>query len=297
MLFTNKEKGNFAKDPAVIKWKEKYYLYYTIKYEPDRPGEWERIGIGIAVSDDLEHWEQKGELPLLYPYEERGIGAPGAMIHNGQIHLFYQTYGNGAKDAICHATSMDGINFERNPENPVYHPTAEWSCGRAIDADVCLFNGKLFLYVATRDAEMKCQIVCGAWAEPDSDFGKDAWHEIKPLMLEPTLSWEQECIEAPATLVYDNKVYLFYGGAYNCKPQQIGCAVSEDGMQFTRIFEDPFLTNGKEGEWNSCESGHPYVFEDDGTYYLFYQGSADMGKTFYLSKREFIFENGIPKLK
>ena len=51
------------------------------------------------------------------------------------------------------------------------------------------------------------------------------------------------------------------------------------------------LPNGQAGSWNCCESGHPYAFQDDdGRYYLFYQGSADMGKTWYLSRAEIGFD-------
>ena len=89
---------------------------------------------------------------------------------------------------------------------------------------------------------------------------------------------------------------MFYGGSYNCTPQQIGCAVSDDGVFFRRIFTEPFLANGRPGSWNSSESGHPYAFRDeDGKVYLFYQGSADMGKTWYLSKAEIGFdESNVP---
>ena len=65
MLFTSKQR-NFAKDPAVIHFNNKYYMYYTILINPapDR-----KIGIGIAVSTDMENWEEIGSLPMNYEYE------------------------------------------------------------------------------------------------------------------------------------------------------------------------------------------------------------------------------------
>src|SRR5680860_960101 len=90
--------------------------------------------------------------------EEKGFCAPGAIVLNDKIHLFYQSYGNGAKDAICHAWSTDGIHFTRNSTNPIFHPTGDWNCGRAIDADVIEHDGKLFLYWSTRDQEFKKQL-------------------------------------------------------------------------------------------------------------------------------------------
>ena len=207
---------------------------------------------------------------------------------NDQIHLFYQTYGNWEKDAICHAWSQDGIHFTKNPENPVFHPAATWCCGRAIDADVCVFGGKIHLYFATRDHAMRIQKIGGAWAKIDSDFGRNAWHMLaEQSLLMPELAWEGDCVEAPATVVEDGKIYLFYGGSYNCTPQQIGCAVSENGIFFRRVSNEPLIPCGAPGTWNSSESGHPYAFrDDDGRVFLFYQGSSDNGKTWYISRKE-----------
>lgn len=297
MLFTNEKLYNFAKDPAVVNFNGTYYLYYTIKKAESVKDVWDKIGIGIAVSKDMEKWETVSEIPLEQSCEKNGIGAPAAIVLNSKVHLFYQTYGNGVNDAICHAVSEDGVHFEKNPDNPIYSPSKDWCCGRAIDADVCAFNGRLYLYIATRGHEMKIQKIGGAYAEIDSDFSKKAWTEVsKGSILVPEMQWEGECIEAPATIVNNGKMFMFYGGAYNCSPQQIGCAVSEDGRFFEKVFTEPFLKCGLPGEWNSSESGHPYAFrDDDGKAYLFYQGSSDMGKTWYLSKVKIDFDkNNIP---
>ena len=297
MLFTGEQ--NFAKDPAVVIFNGRYFLYYTKKYKELGGGNL-FIGVGIATSTDMENWEMIGEIPLEEKYEDTGIGAPAAIVLDGMVHIFYQTYGKWREDSICHATSCDGIHFEKNKDNPIFRPSDDWCCGRAIDADVCIFRGKLFLYFATRDHEMKIQKVGGAYAELDSDFSKKAWTQIsKASLVAPEMKWEQQCIEAPATIVNGDKMYMFYGGAYNCKPQQIGCAVSYDGELFKKISAEPFMKCGAEGTWNSCESGHPYAFrDDDGRAYLFYQGSNDMGNTWYLSKVEIDFdENGNPFCK
>ena len=291
MLFTHTALNHFAKDPAVVRFQGQYFLYFSQRYDDLR------FGVGIAVSQDMENWEVCGEMPLEMPYEQNGIAAPGAIVLDGCVHLFYQTYGNGQHDAICHAVSTDGLHFAKNPENPVYAPEPSWCIGRAIDADLCVFNGRLLMYFATRDHDMRVQKVGGAWAALDSGFGRDAWTPLaNQSLLIPELKWEGECIEAPATVVVDGKVYLFYGGSYNCTPQQIGCAVSEDGVFFRRVSTEPILPCGPEGAWNSSESGHPYAFQDDdGRVYLFYQGSADMGETWYLSRKEVVFENGVPR--
>lgn len=290
MLFTNRELGCFAKDPAVVRFLGQYWLYYTIRHEEGR------FGVGIAVSDDLDSWRCCGEVPQDSPCEARGIAAPGAIVLNGQVHLFYQTYGNWRQDAICHAVSDDGLHFRKNPDNPVFRPSDDWCAGRAIDADVCVWNGRLHLYFATRDHDMRLQKIGGASAALDSGFSRDAWTQLaRQALLSPELKWEGECIEAPATLVHEGRLYMFYGGSYNCTPQQIGCAVSENGVFFQRVSAAPFLPCGAPGSWNSSESGHPFVFRDeDGRMHLFYQGSGDNGQTWYLSRTEFRIDNNAP---
>lgn len=287
MLFTNEKFGCFAKDPAVVHYNGKYFLYHSTYC-----AELDRLGIGIAESTDMENWTVTGDLPLTQECEKNGVGAPAAIVLGGAVHLFYQTYGNREKDAICHAVSTDGVNFEKDAGNPVFRPSKDWCCGRAIDADICVFRGKLYMYFATRDHAYRIQKVGGAAAELDSGFGRGAWEQLAPqALISPELEWEQECIEGPGTIVNGDEIFMFYGGAYNCKPQQVGVASSRDGVFFTRVFTEPFLRPGKSGEWNGSESGHPYAFrDDDGRAYLFYQGSPDMGKTWYLSKVEIGFD-------
>ena len=90
---------------------------------------------------------------------------------------------------------------------------------------------------------------------------------------------------------------MFYGGAYNNAPQQIGCAESEDGLEWRRVSDEPLLPNGPKGRWNSSESGHPFVFTDaDGRYHLFFQGNNDGGKTWFLSRKEILWDEDMPYL-
>ena len=144
----------FSKDPHVVNFQGRYLMYYTLPPRLDVSGS--GANIGIASSKDLVNWSKVGEITpeKNAVYEKNGLCAPGALVRDGKIHLFYQTYGNGKNDAICHAVSTDGIHFDRDPSNPVFHPTGDWNCGRAIDAEVCEFNGKYFLYFATRDKDL-----------------------------------------------------------------------------------------------------------------------------------------------
>ena len=114
MLFkspTSEPERFFAKDPCVIRFRGRGYLYFS-KQLVEETG-YDRFVIGIAVSDDLENWEEVGVILPEQEAEGRGLAAPGAIVLDGMIHLFYQSYGQFPRDYICHATLTDGIHFER----------------------------------------------------------------------------------------------------------------------------------------------------------------------------------------
>lgn len=231
-------------------------------------------------------------------YNMKGLCAPGALVIGGQVHLFYQTYGNWREDAICHAVSNDGISFERNPSNPIFRPTGEWNCGRAIDAEVIRFKDRYLLYFATRDSSMTIQMQGVAAAPLNTNFNREDWTQLtdEPI-LSPKYPWEGQCVEGASIIQRGDGLYMFYAGAYNNAPQQVGVAKSADGIHWERLSNKPFLPNGDLGEWNSCESGHPHIFEDDdGRTYLFFQGNNDFGKTWMISKREVSWTAKGPKL-
>jgi hypothetical protein len=254
--------------------------------------------IGIASSVDLTTWQRVGEIGPQHNYEQRGLCAPGVLVRDGAIHLFYQTYGNGRNDCICHAYSLDGIQFLRNPTNPIFRPTGGWNCGRAIDADVIVFGDHVLLYYATRDPGMDVQMLGVAAAARDSAFDRGDWVQwCDQPILTPTLAWEQNCIEAPALYQRGGILYMFYAGAYNNRPQQIGVAYSSDGRTWQRLSTTPFLTNGGPTDWNASESGHPFLFVDrDQRTYLFFQGNNDNGATWYLSKIEVCWDADGPRV-
>ena len=290
----------FAKDPSVIRFGGSYLLYYSMApyakelVPPNAPRGW---AIGIAESRDLVQWRKVGEILPEQECEKNGIVNGRIIRLDGQFHLFYNTYGNGARDALCHATSTDGLHFTRNSTNPVWRATGGWNNGRAIDVDVVEWGDQLIQYYATRDPEGQIQMLHAIAADRRSDFGRDSWESLMDgPVLKPELPWELRCIEAPSALKRDGKLYLFYGGGYNNDPQQIGCAVSEDGIHFHRLFVDaPLLANGKPGEWNSSESGHPDIFvDDDDQIYIFYQGNNDHGRTWFISWGKLDWSDGRP---
>lgn len=146
----------FAKDPCAVSFKGRYLLFCSLPPFADKREEngW---AIGIAESADLLNWKKIAELAPEQACERKGFCAPEALVLDGRVHLFYLTYGNGAADAICHAVSDDGVRFRRDASNPVFHPTGDWTCGRAIDAEAIADGSRVLLYFAARESPFVCR--------------------------------------------------------------------------------------------------------------------------------------------
>lgn len=291
----------FSKDPHVIWFHGKYNMYYSVPAYTDKEGKSHGWGIGIAQSSDLVNWKRVGEVNVdpEASYESKGFAAPCALVVGDTVHLFYQTYGNGKNDAICNAWSTDGIYFTRNKTNPIFKPDGKWNCGRAIDAEVVRFSNKYFLYYATRDTAYKIQMQGVAVAPGNTNFDRGNWKHLSTAgpILKPELPWEKDCIEGASVIEKVGRLYMFYAGAYNNAPQQIGVATSSDGIKWDRLFVEPFLSNGQLGEWNSSESGHPHIFANpNGDDYLFFQGNNTNGKNWYISNVKVVWEDNLPKI-
>ena len=296
MRWADRSRGRpFSKDPSVVRFGDRYLMYYSI---PPKHGE-NRWGQAVAASDDLSNWETIGEIEREGEAEAKGLCAGGAIVLGDRVHLFYQTYGRGRSDAICHASSADGVTFERSADNPIIRATGGWNCGRAIDAEAHVIGDELFCYWATRDPQYKVQMLGVHSASLASDLSARHWRQrCTQSILKPELPWEGACIEAPTICRRGDTFVMFYAGSYNNEPQQIGVAFSQDGLAWERMGDQPFLANGRAGEWNSSESGHPGIFIDplDGATWLFYQGNDDRGRSSYLSKRRIEWDGHTPRL-
>jgi autotransporter-associated beta strand protein len=294
-------KRPFAKDPTVVRFGGRYLMYYSQK---NTSNQW---SAGIAESTDLVNWTRVGEfLPGGGGPDNNGLAAPCGRVINGKVELFYQSYIGAPSDRLCNATSADGLNFTRNPANPIFGPSGSgvWNNGRAIDADYIEYNGRMLLSCATRDTTNTVQQVVVADAPIGPDYSSSVWTMLTPTAATfPPIqsSWEQKCIEGQTMCVRNNKLFMFYGGAYNNAPQQIGVASSTDGANWTRLPSlggIPFFPDGAAGTWNSSESGHPGIFidEDDQTY-MFYQGNNDNGNTWFLSVLKIGWNGDVPFIK
>ena len=256
------------------------YVLFHVRLCGPSPGQ--RLGDPkIAESRNLIDWKKAGEILPETDYEKNGLVNGRAILLDGQVHLFYNTHGNGPNDAVCHAIARDGLHFARDATDPIIRAQGAWNSGRAIDVDVLEHQGELLLYFATRDPSSKIQMLAVAASPRKSDFDRPNFLG-KPI--------------ASSLAARNGKIYLFYGGGYNNDPQQIGCAVSRMASTSPGCSGSHCLPTGT-GRMELFGIGPPsYFADDDGREYLFYQGNNDHGKTWFISFVLLRWDHGMPVL-
>ena len=106
------------------------------------------------------------------------------------------------------------------------------------------------------------------------------WEKIgeNPILdVGPAGAWDSMVAKLPAVTKHDGKYYMFYSGR-DGKTKQIGLAMSEDGVHWTKAAANPVLAS-RQGEWDRFISTYPAsLFVRDGQFFLLYRGMTSLYK-------------------
>jgi predicted GH43/DUF377 family glycosyl hydrolase len=117
--FINGEKVSGASEPCVIKNGKQYVMYFQAEFTGMRGSH-----ISYAVSNDGIEWNiPQRNNPVIFPggddeWDRGGVAGPALVRYNRIWLMFYNGFGPG-KSHIGMAVSINGINFDKFPGNPV----------------------------------------------------------------------------------------------------------------------------------------------------------------------------------
>ena len=148
--------------PSVLYDKEKnlYRMWFTARGSFAGISSWR---IGYATSGDGINWTKHPQ-PVLQAEQVweglgsgAGIGNPSVILENGLYHMFYHW-----DKGIGHAVSTDGIDWTKDPDNPILVPGTgdDFDNGRVMDPFVLKNeqDGKYYLYYTGANKQDKWQI-------------------------------------------------------------------------------------------------------------------------------------------
>jgi len=244
------------------------------------------LGIALCISGIVvaqTEWVDDPVEPVLEPGGPDDWDAdnfyPSTVIEvEGSYHLYYGAHREGAafleEINIGHATSTDGVVWEKDPANPVltYGADGEWDDLSILHAAV-IHDGSGFRMWYEGVGQTSDSSWVGYATSPDGS----AWtkHPDNPIMAPGAPgTFDAGGVGPQSVIVRDGVYQMWYAAMPNSATGisnvSVGYAESDDGLSWTRRPE-PVLepTSG----WESSRLNHPSVRFDGARYQMWYTGA------------------------
>ncbi len=201
--------------------------------------------------------------------------APNVVFDGSTFHMFYTGWAGNGEIGIGYATSIDGVEFEQHPDNPVL---------RLLPDDITVEAGR---GVARIREDGTWEMFVGEWVDTKTQ-GTRIWHATAsdpagPWMIGETPihegtvgTWETRIV--PQSISPDGTV-LYYDGA-RLSDLRFGALLLQDDGSW-RSYDDPatddatdpvFQPDPEANLWDSGNVASPLVFATDSGFEALYAG-------------------------
>ncbi len=191
---------------------EQYLMYYT-GYSQEVDGVEKIVAdgkIGVARSADALTFARFLDEPVLAAdsdFDRDGLFSPSVVVHDGLYYMIYtgwslDLYGYG----LFGATSTDGLTWQKDGRLLIADSDVNWSLDNPREAELVQGPDGLFYLFFTGDIAPNESAI--GLARADHPFGP--WQLYPDPVLFKTHDWEQSGLIAPAVLIKDNRIRLWY---------------------------------------------------------------------------------------
>jgi len=259
-----KYSGNPVLGPSSSGWDADYTTTPRVVYEGGEFRMWysggrsASNGIGYATSTDGLSWS-KHQGPVLLPgsagtWDSSSV-ALGSVLWNGTTFMMWYrgtnpiTYQTGA---VGLATSTDGVSWAKYAGNPVLKATAIDQ--QYIASPYVVKTLTYSMWYTGRNATYSknspyTEILLA------TSFNGINWvkwpHPVFRPSADPT-AWDSGSVYSPSALWNGTIFWIWYSGVgQSFLNPQIGIATSPDGSTWTRFPNNPILSPGAQGAWDS----------------------------------------------
>ncbi len=258
--------------PSVLMMGSTYHMWYQ--------GGWgSNARIGHATSPDGLDWTRDSN-PVLAPgevgdFDEYKVLRPSVLYIDSEYKMWYIGSSFEVDKNVCYATSTDGTNWIKHPDNPLFGITQSWE-DSLIEYKSVLYNGSGYMMWYSTGLDSR-----HSFGLATSDDGI-VWTKYSgnPVMTRDLDSWEENAIQGPIVLYIDGIYHMIYYGedTANWSDGRFGHAVSEDGINWLKYHANPIFGPGP-GIYDIDGTGTPEILYEDGNFKMWYTGGPDVGNT------------------
>ncbi|MGW8317526.1 MAG: hypothetical protein ACWGNV_18155, partial [Bacteroidales bacterium] len=240
--------------------------------------------VGLATSEDGITWTRNGNNPVFEigpegSWDDTYVSCGDVTLVNDTFHMWYTGWtGTWNQSAIGHAYSIDGINWTRDPENPVLTLEMEGSIDNGwIWIDEVVFDGDyLHMWYAAADMDLQEGYVGHATSIDGSQWTVDP---SNPAILPGNPEdWDYPVVGFTG-VVFDGSIFhMWYAGGNNDPSHiyDIGYATSTDGSNWDKYAGNPVMVKGP-GSWDAASVFAPNVIDSAGSNYKMWYNGRPLG--------------------
>jgi predicted GH43/DUF377 family glycosyl hydrolase len=267
--------------PKVVRSNDRFWMIHTVVA---REGDTVRERIGLAVSDDLIHWEKHGvilDVGEEGAWDGGGLSAPFPFRAGDEWIVFHVGFSEKGYEAgrsgIGIARSKDLIRWEKDPAGPVLttSPGDEWDSGTVYQCWVGEHDGKYWMFYNAASRARNEQIGLAT----STDLTHWERHPENPLLRNNTSEGSQDSrsIADPWIVRLGGKWCMFYFG-YDGKNARDMMATSDDWVHWGKSPFNPILDVGPSGTYDCIHAHKPCLIEHEGVWYHFYTSVGQVGE-------------------
>lgn len=256
--------------PHVLYYEGNYKMWYTTLASGG-------IGsIGYAVSIDGINWTR----PVIGPVITRGsyfdwdgysVAVGAVIIENNQFKLFYSGVSQTNQSGIGLAVSNDGINWTKNNQPLLVNEDGEDLI--TVDEVIKIGNQYLMYYSSRKFNYYSIKLAIS------SDGINWTRYSSNPI-LTANQSWEGLGVYAPSVYYDGNKYHMVY---MNANANAFGEAISSNGVQWTKISNQPFWSTNNINWAYSIQYPYWRIFSNQ--LRLYYAGTNSFGDNIGLATK------------
>jgi hypothetical protein len=229
-------------------------------------------------------------------FDDGAVWFPAVIKDNDTLRMWYtgfdrSAWGGNPIGNIGYAWSLDGIEWNRDSENPVLSGELSWEAGTVMTCAVIKDGEILKMWYGANN------YAPGTIGYATSIDGK-IWNKHPVPVLEVGISDWDSAVMAPHTVIKEDSLYkMWYWGGDGWSGTviiQVGFATSTDGIHWVKYDDpstiappfansDPVLIPGVPGEWDDGKLLSPMVMPTETGYEMWYNSTSKAsGDPYYI---------------
>lgn len=199
--------------PSVLRRSDGYHLWYTGQTQT-------QSSLGYAQSEDGITWRRICRTPVLVggpAWEGTSVMCPDVLWDDStsQYRMWYSAGGQYEPTAIGYATSPNGVEWTKHPDNPVLRPQKahRWERDRVSACHVVPYDGWHFMFYIGFQNVHRAQICLARSRDGIHDWER---HQDNPI-ISPSpdpRAWDRNATYKPYALRTDEGWALWYNGRH-----------------------------------------------------------------------------------